>query len=256
MLFSLIKNEYYKLFRKKKIYIFAMIIAAMAFIPVIINTIEEAGINFTVNTLPLENLSWSTEMIIPIFIAVLVADLITNEYQEGTFKLSLVSSVTRMELLAAKIITLVSIITLLVLFTMMISYLSGAIFLDWGIPFQFNNVTLTETQGILYTFGLYFLAVVPLSAFGILIMYLGFKLETGGSVVGLTIGIFFIMNIIRQLSKLMRPLVLSNYFNTGYLLSPDGLSNKLIILIIVSLVYGLAFFGLSVSDLIKKDIVK
>ncbi|HKL13622.1 MAG TPA: ABC transporter permease [Halanaerobiales bacterium] len=256
MLYSLIKNEYYKLFKKKKIYIFTLIIIAMAFIPVIINKIEDAGITFTVNTLPLENLSWSTEMIIPIFVAILVADLITTEYNEGTMKLSLVSSASRLELLTAKIITLISVIILLVIFTMMISYLSGALFLEWGIPFQFNDLTLTETQGILYTIGLYLLSVVPLSAFGVLIMFLGFKLKSGGSVVGLTIGIFFLMNILRQISTLFRPFVLSNYFNTAYLLSSHGLSNKIVVLTIISAVYFLVFLGLSISDLVMKDIVK
>ena len=256
MLYNLVKNEYYKLFKKKKLYIFAVIITGMAFIPVIINRLEEAGVNFTVNTLALENLSWSTEMIIPIFLAVLVADLITGEYKEGTFKLSMLGGATRIELLAAKIITLISATLILVFFTMMISYLSGAIFLEWGIPFQFNNVTLSETQGILFTAGLYLLSVIPLTAFGLMIMFFGLKLESGGSLVGLTIGIFFMMNIIRQLSTLFRPLILSNYFNTSYLLSTDFSSQQILIFVIISLVYFLVFLALSVADILNKDIVK
>jgi hypothetical protein len=77
MLYNLVKNEYYKLFKKKKLYIFAVIITGMAFIPVIINRLEEAGVNFTVNTLALENLSWSTEMALLNFLC-LVEPLVLN----------------------------------------------------------------------------------------------------------------------------------------------------------------------------------
>jgi hypothetical protein len=117
-------------------------------------------------------------------------------------------------------------------------------------------VTLSETQGILFTAGLYLISVIPLTAFGIMIMFFGLKLESGGSLVGLTIGIFFLMNIIRQLSKLFRPLILSNYFNTSYLLSADFSSQQLFLFIIISLLYGLVFLALSVADIINKDIVK
>lgn len=256
MLFRLLKNEYYKIFKQKKIYIFLSIIGVMAFLPVLLNRIEETDIVFTVNTLPLENLSWSVELVIPIFIAILVGDLVTNEYKEGTLKLSLVSGATRIELLITKIIALISIILIMVSFTLIVSYLSGSIFLEWGVPFEFNNITLNEVQGIIYTLGLYLLSVVPLTGFMFLIIYLGFKLKSSGSVVGLTIGLFFTMNIIRQLSDFFRPIIIIEYFNTGYLLNNSELFDNLFIFLLVSTIYSVLFFSLCLIDIRQKDIIK
>jgi len=255
MLFSLLKNEIYKLLKKKKIYIFMVIITVMTLIPIIISKFDNGSLVFKVNTLPLENLAWSTEMIIPIFISILVADMITNEYREGTMKLSLVNGVSRTNLLFSKILTLILVITGLVLFTMAVSYVSGSFFLEWGVPFRFNDLLLSESTGILYTLGLYLLSVIPLTAFSLIITFLGLKLESGGSLVGVTIGIVFIMNTMRQLSSLVRPFIISDYFNTGYLLNPSGIQNDLVILLITSGLYFIVFMGLSLNNIIKKDIV-
>lgn len=256
MLFRLLKNEIYKLLKKKKIYIFMIIIAGMTLIPIIVSKFDSGGIVFKVNTLPLENLAWSVEMIIPIFISILVADMITNEYSEGTMKLALVNGVSRKELLFSKVLTLIFVITGLVLFTMVVSYVSGSFFLEWGVPFEFNGILLSEGMGILYTLELYLLSVIPLTAFALIITFLGLKLESGGSLVGVTIGIIFIMNTMRQLSSILSPFIISDYFNTAHLLNPAGIKSSLTIFLITSGIYFLVFMGLSINNLLKKDIVK
>ncbi|MCF8000573.1 MAG: ABC transporter permease [Halanaerobiales bacterium] len=256
MLYSLLKNEVYKLLKKKKIYIFMIIITGMTLIPIIVSKFDGGGIVFKVNILPLENLAWSTEMIIPIFISILVADMITNEYSEGTMKINLVNGVSRTELLFSKVLTIILVITGLVLFTMVVSYVSGSFFLEWGIPFEFNDLLLSEGSGILYTSLLYLLSVIPLTAFSLIIIFLGLKLESGGSLVGVSIGIIFIMNTMRQLSSVFRPFIISDYFNTGYLLTSLGIQNGLAIFILTSGIYFIVFMGLSVNHLLKKDIVK
>ena len=256
MLFNLLKNEVYKLLKKKKLYIFMLIITGMTLIPIIVSKFDGGDIVFKVNTLPLENLAWSTEMIIPIFISILVADMITNEYSEGTMKLNLVNGVSRTELIFSKVLTLFLVITGLVLFTMAVSYVSGSFFLEWGVPFEFNDLLLSEGSGILYTFILYLLSVIPLTAYSLIIIFLGLKLESGGSLVGVSIGIIFIMNTIRQLSTIFRPFIISDYFNTGYLLTPMGRQNSLSIFIITSGIYFIIFLSLSINNLLKKDIVR
>ena len=50
--------------------------------------------------------------------------------------------------------------------------------------------------------------------------------------------------------------ILSNYFNTSYLLSTDFSSQQILLFIIISLVYFLLFLGLSIADILNKDIVK
>jgi|AntRauTorckE6833_2_1112554.scaffolds.fasta_scaffold00117_18 ABC-type transport system involved in multi-copper enzyme maturation permease subunit len=256
MLYRLIKNEYYKLLKMKKIYFFMLIIAVMTIIPVLASKFGGADIVMKLNTFPLENLSWSAEMIIPIFIVILGAEMITNEYNNGTFKLSLINSATRSEVLISKIIVMISFIFMILIFTLMFSYISGSIFMDWGVPFEINGYVLSEVNGILYTIGMYLLSIIPLTAFSILVMFISFNLSSAGSVVGINIGIIFFLSLTRQLSPKLSPFIISDYFNTGLILNSANIFNKIIYLLVISLIYIIIFYSISWINLKNKDIVK
>lgn len=256
MLFRLIKNEFYKMLKMKKIYIFMLIITAMTIIPVLASKFGGAEIVMKVNTFPLENLSWSAEMIIPIFIVILAAEMITNEYNNGTFKLSLINSAKRSEVLISKLIVMITFIFMILMFTLMFSYISGSIFFDWGVPFEINGHVLSEVNGILYTIGMYLLSIIPLTAFSVLVFYISLNLNSPGSVVGINIGLIFLLSLIRQLSEIISPVIISNYFNTGLILNSVNIFKEVLILLTVSLIYLIIFYSLSWVNLNNKDIVK
>ena len=256
MLYRLIKNEFYKMLKMKKLYIFMMIITVMTIIPVLASKFGGAEIVMKVNTFPLENLSLSAEMIIPIFIVILAAEMMTNEYNNGTFKLSLINSAKRSEVLISKLLVMITFIFGILMFTLMISYISGSIFFDWGVPFEINGHVLSEVNGILYTFGMYLLSIIPLTAFSVLVFYISLNLNSPGSVVGINIGLIFLLSLIRQLSASISPIIISNYFNTGLILNSANILNEIIFLITISLIYLTIFYSLSWVNLKNKDIVK
>lgn len=256
MLYRLIKNEFYKLLKMKKVYIFMLIIGVMTIIPVLASKFGGAEIVMKVNTFPLENLSWSAEMIIPIFIVILAAEMVTNEYNNGTFKLSLVNSAKRSEVLISKLIVMITFILMILMFTLMVSYISGSIFFDWGVPFEINGQVLSEANGILYTVGMYLLSIIPLTAFSILVIFISFNLSSPGSVVGINIGMIFLLSLIRQLSVKISPFIISDYFNTGLILNSANIFNEVNILLVISLIYFIIFYSLSWINLKNKDIVK
>lgn len=97
---NLIKNEIYKIIKQKKLYIFscisilAIILQYMGFLMVKQNN---SSFEIKLQLLPLMMIS-SLGMIIVIYISVLMADIITDEYRNGTLKLSLIRPITRFEL--------------------------------------------------------------------------------------------------------------------------------------------------------------
>jgi len=113
-LLSLIKNELYKLFHSKKIYVFGIIITALAILGTIAFKKNMPAADLNIHFVAKFMLSVMMESIITIFSVILISDMITDEYKCGTLKLPMLHPISRLQYFASKIIS-VTIITLLML---------------------------------------------------------------------------------------------------------------------------------------------
>lgn len=115
----LIRNELYKLFRMKKLYIFAAVMVVV----LVLNLYNyEPGEDPMViwmfmygQSVPLNTLDFLTQFMV-IFIPILAGDSVTQEYRRGHMKLSLLRPVLRSELLLAKLAALLVFIIVMALF--------------------------------------------------------------------------------------------------------------------------------------------
>lgn len=251
---GVIKNELIKIFLKKKIYIFMAIIFIMTILPAFIFRFAETDIDMTGQMFPVENMTMNLGMLIPIFLSILISDMITEEYINGTLKIPLIHPVSRKKLFNGKLLALLIATTTLVLFSLIISYGSGYIFFEWGESLQINNVDYFGINSIFVTVGLYVSSLFPLLAFSTVIIFIALKLTSSGAVVGVSVGFIFALNILSQLVEKLRPFLIYTYFNPiVFLISPGGVD--LLQGIIIIFIYGVIFYVLSLKMFEKQDLL-
>ena len=254
-LLKLIQNELVKLFAKKKIYIFMGIIFVMTLLLAFIYKFANIDKTMSAQMFPLEILTMQLDMLLPIFISILIADIITDEYRTGTLKLPLIHPVSRKKLLNSKLFVLVITISFLLLFSLIISYGLGMSLFAWEEGFSFNETIYTANQGIFITIGSYIISILPLLTFSLLIMLISLKLSSSGAVVGSAIGLLFGFDILIQLSEVVRPYILNYYFRYYSILINKGIGEESIIGFLVIILYGTVAYLLAVKIFQEKDIV-
>jgi len=252
---NILKNELFKLFVQKKIYIFMGLMFIMTLISALVFKFAEIDIIISAQSFPLEALKMNIDMLLPIFITILIADMITDEYRAGTLKLPLIHPVSRKKLLNAKILTLIIASIILLLFLLIISYILGVIMFEWGAGFTFNEITYSNVQGIWMTICSYFISVLPILAYGLIIILISLILTSSGAVVGIAIGILFAFSILIQVSEILRPYLLTYYFSFFAMLLKNPLSMEIILGLFVIGVYSTIAYIASVRLFIKKDIL-
>lgn len=219
-LLNLIHNELIKIFARKKIYVFMVIILFFNGIFGVSSLMAKRNmpaqiandvVNFNGQVFPVTSLD-GLSTILAIFLIILIADMLTEEYIGGTLKLPLLRPVTRGQLLAGKTLALFLVTVLLFLFTMLSGYLIGILSLGWGNKFVMAHTTLSSLKGILTTLMVYGLTLLPIFAFGVAVLALSLFLTSSGSVIGLAIGMLFAGSIISQVSRTLSPFIITTYF--------------------------------------------
>lgn len=195
-------------------YAFTFIITALAFLIVLTTNFQSgpAAVKPTGQFLPYIMLRVISGQILPIFIIILVIDMFTKELQEGTFKITILHPVSRSQYLLSKVMTLFLLVMMLLVFTMGISYIIGTLTFGWGDTLSINHINYSTFDGILKILSSYAITILPLTAFGLIIVVLSLILKSTGVAVGLSIGMLFILDIIQQLFPKVSPYVINNAF--------------------------------------------
>lgn len=260
-LLNLVQNEFQKMFARKKIWVFfgllliITLIAGGALGHLKNNPdFEEASIQqLTGQTFPLAMFEGLDDLL-AIFVILLIADLITEEYVNGTLKVSLLRPVSRTQLLIAKVVVLAIVMAMLLIFTMIVSYIAGIIFLGWGDQMILEDQTLTTTQGVLTVVKGYLSMILPVTALGLVTMLISLHLNSVGSTIGIGLAIYFISEIAGQLSQTLRPFLLTTYFRY-YLIVINGNWKQILNGLAAFLIYGGGCYLLSLITFKRKDLL-
>jgi ABC-2 type transport system permease protein len=275
---SLAKNEVYKIFKQRKIYIFMFIIFVLTCLEyvgaIIVNkasrsnsSITSPFMNMNGQTMPLMMLSGISTIIV-IFITILLADIVTDEYKNGTLKLSLLAPISRSKLLVSKVVGLLFGTLILLVFTMIISYLLGTVFFGWGDKFILNGfnyntngdlvkqtMTFSVSKGILFTIFSYIIQVLPYMAFGMIVLFLSLLFSNMGATIGTSLGVWFAFTILDQISKDVKLYTITSYFSFySKFIDKIDFEATLIDLSVI-IVYIVIFYVLSLILFRKKDIL-
>ena len=252
---SLIKNELIKSFSKKKFYVFMIIVILLELLPWLQSLLGELHMVVNGQNLSVIMLSGVAGSIIPLFIILSLADMITDEYSSGTLKLSLIHPVTRTQLLIAKIFSLVIIITVLLVFAIATGYIVGTFIFGWGDAFVFQGNDYSTFEGILITLGIYAASILPLTIFILLLTLLSLQFTSSGITVGVGIGLMVTMDMFGQVFSSLRPYLLTTYFQKFPMIIISGnYGGDLAAALLILLVYGITSYSISIYQFNKRDI--
>ena len=167
---GLLKNEIYKIFKMKKLYIFVAINLAIIFlnlynyVPGSQNTVWTFSYG---QSAPIILADIFSQLMI-IFIPIIVADSLAHDYRQGTLKLSLIRPISRTQLLVSKIASLFIFIFIMMIIHIITSYAAGTFFLGWGNGTEYAGQMYASSKGILITIIAYSLLMVPYMVYGLL----------------------------------------------------------------------------------------
>lgn len=179
---SIIQNELIKFKTSKKLYV-TLIIAAIISITRIKFLDKLEGVNID-GTMALESFMWGITVVILYWIIVLIGEEITDEFKNGTMKLSLVNPITRTQYFIAKIIymTLITLALIILYFSFSMIY-SLVVYGQIGI------------NDIVNLFGRNILIVVPVISFGVVISIVAMFVNSGSNLVVSGIGILMFFQL-------------------------------------------------------------
>ncbi|KAF1301436.1 ABC transporter permease [Candidatus Enterococcus willemsii] len=86
-----------------------------------------------------------------LFVGLYVGDVYIQDRNNGTIKLVLLRSVSRLQYFMTRIIGIFMFSLLMTIISLLAGYLIGVIFFGWGDYFEFYDVVASGAQGVLYT---------------------------------------------------------------------------------------------------------
>lgn len=254
-----LQNELLKLFKTKKLYVFFLLLAAATVITVYYHNNPGAGMQTVIETANAQSLpivlKYSTVQFFSIFMAVYIADVITDEYKTGSLKLSLLRPIDRATLLNSKVAAIFAFTVILTLFFILSTYAIGTVSFGWDNSAVYNGVTYSTTDGILLTAKVFAVSLLPLMAFGMITMFIAVTSNNMTTTIAISIGITMLgqylnaLPSIKVFSVVNQMLFFSDYFvkikNPG----------EMMLSIMVNLTYIVIFYLLSKTTFKMKDIL-
>ena len=264
---KVIKNEFVKLIHQKKFIILFVVILLLCILAAYgYNDMRNGVLNHTAKS---EDYGSAFKALIPnlnyirfsmlfssdfiykpllpiylIFIAIIFTCVLSEDYLGGTMKFSLVSPITKRQLILGKILFMLAISALIALFNLGISLVIGYIVFGGG------NIISGE---LLKVISIYIFSIAPVMAFGTMILLISLIIKNTSTVISTTIVLAIILNIVDNFTKTKNfsPIGLLAKFSDGYYVNiSDG-----IVSMIFALAYIILFSAIILFKVKNEDIV-
>ncbi|MCK4258182.1 MAG: ABC transporter permease subunit [Halanaerobiales bacterium] len=261
---NLVFNDIYKVFTGKKMYIF--IIISLVFLLIlsvgikVVKTMPDATndpqiLNITGQSFPLVVLDIFVNLFFPIFLFMIIVDLVTEELVNGTAKFTLLRPVKRGKIVISKAISVFLLLTLFLVINLIIAYCLGAVILGWEGNFIINGISLDTVEGIVTTISSYLISLVPLFAFGMVFLILSIYATSASSGILIGLGLMFLLKIVGSVIRPIGLFIITEHFALYTNLIDSVNWNGLGKGVAVSLVYSVLGLMFSIKVFKEKDIL-
>ncbi len=183
MLKTAYKNEMFKLLKKKKLTVGAVLTLAAVLLAALISSLvgNFAGVRIAGSaSLPSLVLSVLGFTLLPLFIVLVATDMFGGEWRDCTIKMSLLRPVARWKIFMGKLLALASFIGLALLLTLVLSVLA-ALAIGSG-RLAVGKIVLSH-----------FLTFFPLFIFGIFTAFVSLVVKSGGGAFALSVLLYLVM---------------------------------------------------------------
>lgn len=234
-MFRVFRNEMYKIFHSKKLYVFAALALLIAGIIVVAPT----------DTSEIQALMTSeiSRTFLPMLFAIIIADSITEEYKSGTLKLSMIHPIKRTSYLLGKVMALIPVGIIFIIWCQAVGI--GAEFIKVG-ELSLNTSEMMEM--LVQTIG----GLIPILGFSMIVLLLALFFRGTGAVIGATFGILISMQILTPIANMYHfENWLINTHNNMFIESADFTTSMM-----VCIGYIVVFLGASLLAFNRKDITE
>ena len=205
-----IENEWYKIYKNKKLLILSLIVifASLGFAAIVENIVASDMLDTeSVKQLigwhfPLQLLSVLSDIVFPIFATLLVATLVTDEISGGTLKLPLLCGQKRRDVILAKIV----VVSIALLALMLLTFASSVLI----------AVLLWESQDVIMHLGV--ITIVYLSTYLSYIGWVVFSsllalfIKSSGTLVGISTVLLVISSLVNGVFPKIARFQITYYF--------------------------------------------
>jgi ABC-type transport system involved in multi-copper enzyme maturation permease subunit len=234
-MFRVFRNEMYKIFHSKKLYVFGVLAFAIAGLMVVAPTEATMAQDLMVNEI--------SRTFLPMLFAIIISDSITEEYKSGTLKLSMIHPIKRSSYLLGKVIALIPV---------------GIIFIAWcqilGIGIELIKFGELKMSGSIM-FELFTQTVggmLPMLGFSMIVLLMAVFFRGTGAVIGATVGLLIFFQILSPIAyKYHFENLLINTHNNMFIESADFTTSMM-----VCIGYIVVFLGASLVAFNRKDITE
>jgi ABC-2 type transport system permease protein len=256
---KLLQNELLKLFKARRLYVFFLLLTATTVITVYYYINPDAGMQTVIETANAQSLpivlKYSTAQFFSIFMAIYIADIITDEYKTGSLKLSMIRPISRATLLNSKVVVIFAFTVILTLFFILSTYAIGIVSFGWGNSTVYNGITYSTIDGVLLTVKVFAVSILPLIAFGMITTFIAVSSNSMTTTIAISIGITMLGQYLNALPSIkVFSVVNQMLFFSDYFVKINNPS-EMMLSVIVNLVYIVIFYLLAVTTFKKKDIL-
>jgi ABC-type transport system involved in multi-copper enzyme maturation permease subunit len=200
-------------------------------------------------------LKYTTAQFFSIFMAIYIADIITDEYKTGSLKLSMLRPISRTMLLNSKVATIFAFTVILTLFFILSNYAIGIVSFGWGDSAVYNGITYSTIDGILLTAKVFAVSILPLMAFGMITMFIAVVSSNMTTTIAVSIGISMVGQYLNALPSIkVFSIVNQMYFFSDYFVKINNPS-EMMLSVMVNLAYIVIFYLLAIYTFKTKDIL-
>lgn len=182
---KVIKNEFFKMFNGRKIYILNMLVILCMVINEILS--KKAAIqthNSTQIIFSSSIFNVAMKPLLPVVMVIIVAEIFTEDYIEGTMKFTLMTGIKRSEIVLGKLISLAAYAVIFVTVTFIFTYISQSIIYGTGLNLD-----------LIYDLKVCISVIIPLICFSIVVSLAAIIINNNGMVIAVGIIAYVIMMI-------------------------------------------------------------
>lgn len=256
-MFKVTINELQKIFARRTVYVFMGVILIFSLFNLAGSLIANsylAGKSFG-QIFPLILFDGVGSFVMPMLVILLVVNMITDEYADGTIKLPLLRKVSRNQLLLGKMCALGIVLLVFLVFLLLLGYGLGIIFFGWGEQFLMKGKSYTSLHGIILTLTTYGVSLLSYISFGMVILLFAVLISNAASVVSIGTALLVTSLIAEYIIPNISPYLVSNYFNVYRLLASEAGTGRIALGLLVILIYSFVFYIFSFRVFNKKDLL-
>lgn len=255
----LLQNELLKLFKTKKLHVFFLLLIATTVITVYYYNNAGSGMHTVIETANAQSLpivlKYTAAQFFISFMAIYIAEIITDEYKTGSLKLTLLRPISRTTLINSKVVAILAFTVILTLFFILSTYAIGSVSFGWGDCTIYNGVTYSVIDGILLTAKAFAASILPLMAFGMITTFIAVASNNMTTTIAISIGISMLGQYLNALPAIkVFSIVNQMYFFSDYFVKINNPDERTLS-IMVNLAYFVIFYLLAVTTFKKKEIL-